>query len=235
MRDNDWYIRDKEDDEDSEAEFGEALHRRTEELYSVPDSFPDQGGLIECPVLPLRDLVVYPRMVAPIFVGREASILAIEDAQIDNHTLIALTQRDPNQEDPGLEDFLPIGVEMAIGRLLSMPDGSSSALAQARRRVELVEFVQEEPFIIARARPIYEPSEVNRQTEATMRSALELFQRCVQLDRSLPEEAYLFALNIEEPGWLADMIITAVAPPMEERLALLQMLDPVSLAVSDPG
>jgi ATP-dependent Lon protease len=100
-------------------------------------------------------------------------------------------------------------------------------LAQGRRRVELVEYVQREPFMIARVRPIYEPTHVNRETEATMRTALEIFQKCVQLDRSLPEEAYLYALNIEEPGWLTDMIVTSIAPPLDERLNLLQQLDPV--------
>jgi ATP-dependent Lon protease len=221
MRNTDWFSRDDED------EFGEAIHRRTEELYSVPDAQPDEDGFITCPVLPLRDLVIFPHMVAPVFVGREASLLAIEEAQMDNRTMIALTQRNPDEDNPPLDGFLPIGVEIAVGRLFSMPDGSSSALAQGRRRVELIDYVQREPFLIARARPIHEPKRVTRETEATMRTALEMFQKCVQLDRSLPEEAYLYALNIEEPGWLSDMIITSIAPPLEERLELLQELDPV--------
>jgi ATP-dependent Lon protease len=221
MRNNDWYLRDENDD------FGEALHRRTEELYSVPDTIPDEDGLIECPVLPLRDLVVFPHMVSPIFLSQEAALMAVEEAQMNDQTVIALTQRDPDLDDPGVDDFLPVGVEMAVGRLLSMPDGSSSALVQGRRRVEVVEFIQEEPFLIVRARPIYESVEVNRQTDATMRTSLEMFQKCVQLDRSLPEEAYLYALNIDEPGWLADMIITAIAPPLEERHLLLNILDPL--------
>ncbi len=221
MKENDWYLRDEDDD------FGEALHRRTEELYSVPDSLPDEDGLIECPVLPLRDLVVYPHMVSPVFLSEEKSLLAVEEAQLNDQTVIALTQRDPDEDNPGLNDFFPVGVEMAVGRLLSMPDGSSSALVQGRRRVELVEFTQEEPYLIARARPIYELSEVDRQTDATMRTALEMFQKCVQLDRSLPEEAYLYALNIDEPGWLSDMIVTAIAPPLAERQELLGILDPL--------
>ncbi|RPI20942.1 MAG: AAA family ATPase, partial [Chloroflexota bacterium] len=221
MKNNDWYVQDEDD------AFGEALHRRTEELYNIPDATPDEDGLIECPVLPLRDLVVYPRMVSPLFVGREASLLAIEDAQLNDQTVIAFTQKDSDQDDPGQGDFYPIGVELAVGRLLSMPDGSSSALVQGRRRVELVEFIQNEPFPVARARPIYETTDVDREIDATMRTALEMFQRCVQLDRSLPEEAYLFALNIDEPGWQADMIATSIAPPLEDRLTLLQSLDPL--------
>ena len=221
MTNEDWFFRDDEDD------FGAALHRRTEELYTVPDALPDEDGVIECPVLPLRDMVVFPRMVSPIFVGRDSSLMAIEEAQMDEQTVIAFTQRDPDVDEPGPEDFFPIGVETAVGRLLSMPDGSSSALVQGRRRVEIVEFTQVEPYMIARAHRIYEKMGVDRQTDATMRTALELFQRCVQLDRSLPEEAYLYALNLEEPGWLADMIVTAIAPPLEERQELLGMLDPL--------
>ncbi len=221
MRSNDWYLRDDEDD------FGEALHRRTEELYNVPDALPDEDGLIECPVLPLRDLVVYPHMVSPVFLSQESALLAVEDAQLNDQTVIALTQRNPEVDDPNPEDFFMIGVEMAVGRLLSMPDGSSSALVQGRRRVEVVEFVQEDPFLVVRARPIYESVVVDRQVDATMRSALDMFHKCVQLDRSLPEEAYLYALNIDEPGWLADMIITAIAPSLSEREEMLLIVDPL--------
>ena len=221
MRNSDWYFRDDDDD------FGEALHRRTEELYSVPDAMPDEDGIIECAVLPLRDLVIFPRMVSPIFVGRASSLMAIEDAQTHNRTVIALTQRDPEVDDPNTEDFIPVGVELAIGRLLNMPDGSSSALVQGRRRIELIEFVQIEPYMRARARVVYQVSKLDRHVDATMRTALELFEKCVNLDRSLPEEAYLYALNIEEHGWLADMIVTSIAPPIEERRVMLETLDPL--------
>ncbi|RME88457.1 MAG: endopeptidase La [Anaerolineae bacterium] len=203
-----------------------ALSQRTDELYRIPDLEPDEDGLIEGLVLPLRDLVIFPRMVSPIFIGREISLRAVQEAQARDQTVIGLTQREPEVDDPGVEDFLPIGVEMAVGRLLTMPDGSSSALAQGRRRVEVVEFVRLEPVIVVRARPIYEPTTPDRQTEALMRSALDLFERCVQLDRSLPEEAHLYALNIPEPGWLADMIATALSLNYRQKQELLLTLDP---------
>ncbi len=221
MKNQDWYFRDDEDD------FGEALHRRTEELYNVPEAVPDEDGLIECPVIPLRDMVIFPHMITPVFLSQEAAISSVEEAQLNDQTVIALIQRDPDLDEPGPDDFFPIGVEIAVGRLLSMPDHSSSALVQGRRRVELVEFTQDEPFLVARARPVVEVAELDRQTDATMRTALEMFQKCVQLDRSLPEEAYLYALNIEDPGWLADMIITAISPPLADRQELLETLDPM--------
>ncbi len=221
MRNDDWYIRDEDED------FGDAMHRRTEELYNIPDAVQNEDGLIECPVLPLHDLIVFPHMISPVFLSQETALLAIEEAQLNDQTVIALTQRDPDIDDPSPEDFLPTGVEMAVGRMLSMPDNSSSALVQGRRRVEVVEYVQVEPYIVVRARPIYEHSEIDRQTDATMRTAREMFHKCVQLDRSLPEEAYLFALNIEEPGWLADMIVTTISPPFQSRQDLLGILDPM--------
>jgi ATP-dependent Lon protease len=210
---------------EEEDNFNLALSQRTEELYRVPNQEPDEGGLIEAAVLPLRDLVVFPRMVSPIFVGREASLLAVQEAQAKNQTVIGLVQKDPELEDPKPADFLPIGIEMAVGRLLSMPDGSSSALVQGRRRVEIVDFIRTRPYLRVRARPIFEAQTADRQTQALMRSVLDLFDRCVQLDRSIPEEAHLFALNISEPGWLADMIATSLSLKYEAKLSLLTLLD----------
>ena len=220
MNQHDWSMKD-----DDEA-FNLALSQRTEELYRIPNLESDEEGLIEVCVLPLRDMVIFPRMVSPVFVGRESSLMAVQDAQKNNQTVIGLIQRDPDIEEPGADDFLPIGVEMAVGRLLNMPDGSSSALVQGRRRVEVTEFTCLKPFLKVRCRPFFEPQVADRQTQALMRTALDLFDRCIQLDRSIPEEAHLFALNIAEPGWLADMIATAVSTSYEDKQNLLLTVDP---------
>ena len=210
---------------EEEDNFDVTLSQRTEELYRIPNREPNPDGLIEAAVLPLRDLVVFPRMVSPIFVGREASLLAVEEAQRKEQTIIGLTQTDADLDNPGAGDFLPIGVEMAVGRLLAMPDGSHSALVQGRRRVEIVEFTRTTPYLMVRARVIPEPQTADRQTQALMRSALDLFDRCVQLDRTIPEEAHLFAMNISEPGWLADMLATSLALNYEAKQSLLMLLD----------
>ncbi len=153
-------------------------------------------------------------------------MLAIQEAHERGRTVIGLTQRDAEMEDPGPEDFMPIGVELAVGRLLSMPDGSSSALVQGRLRVEVLEFTRLTPVLKVRARVIHEPTTADKTTQALMRNALDLFERCVPLDRAIPEEAHLFAMNISEPGWLADMIATAVSINLTERQQLLLMKDP---------
>jgi ATP-dependent Lon protease len=216
-------IKDWNEEEDN---FDLTLSQRTEELYRIPNRELDEEGMIVAAVLPLRDLVVFPRMVSPIFVGREGSLLAVQEAQDKEQTVIGLTQYDPDLDNPGVDDFLPIGVEMAVGRLLQMPDGSHSALVQGRRRVEVVEFIRAKPYLMARCRVILEPQTADRQTQALMRSVLDLFERCVQLDRSIPEEAHLFALNIAEPGWLADMVATSLALNAEAKQSLLLLADP---------
>ncbi len=211
---------------EEEDNFDLTLSQRTEELYRVPNTEPNADGLIDAVVLPLRDMVIFPRMVSPIFVGREASLLAVQEAQRTEQTVIGLTQKDPAVNDPSAEDFLPVGVEMAVGRLLHMPDGSYSALVQGRKRVEIVEFLSVKPYLKVRVRVVNEPQTGDRQTQALMRSALSLFERCVQLDRSIPEEAHLFALNISEPGWLCDMIATSLSLTYEAKLRLLLIPDP---------
>ena len=221
MKGDDWTGRQDEDEE-----YTSTLHQRTEELYRIPNTDPDKDGLIQCPVLIFRDLVVFPRMVSPVFIVPGSNLLAIQHAQGNVQTVIALTQRDPEIDDPEPGDFLPIGVEMAVGRLLSMPDGNSSALVQGRRRVEVIEFTQKEPFYSVRARPLEEPTDVDRNTDALMRTTRDLFERCIQLDRSLPDEAHLFSINITEPGWLADMTATAISLPLKERASLLLLPDP---------
>lgn len=212
--------------QDRMDDFSSSLHQRTEELYQVPDAEPNDAGLIEAAAIVLRDIVVFPHMVSPIFITPGPNLMAIQEAQFNYETVIALVMKDPEVDEPGPEDFLPIGVEVAVGRLLNLPDGNSSALVQGRRRVQIVEFVQEDPFYRVRALPIDEPEEVNRQVDALMRTARDLFERCVQMDRSLPDEAHLFSMNIQEPGWLADMIATAIALPFNERQSLLMIPDP---------
>ena len=210
---------------EEEDNFDLTLSQRTEELYHIPNREPDEDGMIAAAVLPLRDLVVFPRMVSPIFVGREGSLLAVQEAQLKEQTVIGLTQHDADLDNPGPDDFLPVGVEMAVGRLLQMPDGSHSALVQGRRRVEIVEFTRTKPYLMVRARVVPELQTADRQTQALMRSVLDLFERCVQLDRSIPEEAHLFALNISEPSWLADMIATSLSLNYEAKQSLLLLLD----------
>ncbi len=208
------------------ADFAADMNRRADELYEVAEAEPDEEGLIECALLPLRDLVMFPHMVTPLFVGREKSMAAIQVANTNNVTVITATQINPEVEDPTVEDLYQVGTEVAVGRMLRMPDSSNSVLAQGRRRVEIVSVVQTEPYYVVKARPVYESPEKPRETEALMRAVLALFEKCVQLNHSLPEEAYVFAMNIEEPGWLADLVASSLNLDVAERQAILEIFDP---------
>ncbi len=222
MKKDNWFSK-----EGDSEDFSSTLHQRTEELYQVPDAEPDAQGMIECAALVLRDMVIFPRMVSPTFIVPGSNLQAIEEAQFNYETMIGLIVKDPDKENPQAEDFLPIGIEIAVGRLLNIPDGNNSALIQGRKRLEILEFLQSEPYFRVKARVIEEPARVGRQTEALMRTTRDLFERCVQLDRSLPDEAHLFSLNIHDPGWLADMVSTAISLPFIERQSLLTLVDPV--------
>ena len=221
MKQDDWETRTNDGEE-----YTSSIHQRTEELYRIPDSDLDENDCVELSVLVLRDIVVFPRMISPIFVTPGSNLLAIQDAQYNFQTMISLVQHDADLEIPSPEDLLPIGVELAVGRLLNMPDGNNSALVQGRRRFEVLEFIQIDPFFKVKARIVEEPEEVDRHTDALMRTTRDLFERCVQLDRSLPEEAHLFSLNIQEPGWLSDMVATAISLPFKERQSLLHAVGP---------
>ncbi len=221
MRDDDWQNRN-----DDDIDYSSAIHQRTEELYRIQNAEPDDGGTFVLPVLPLRDLVVFPHMVSPIFVVQGGTYHAIKSAQAESQTMIGLVQKDPDVDLPCATDFLSIGVELAVGRLLTMPDGNSSALVQGRRRIKVVEFIQEEPYIIVRAKVVEDSVAVNKKLDALMRTTRDLFEKCVQLDRTLPDEAHLFAININDPGWLADMVATTLSIDLQSRKDLLLNTNP---------
>ena len=186
----------------------------------------DEGGLIDAPFIPLRDLVIFPHMVTPLFIGRTRSLEAIEAAQQGARVLICAAQKDPDVDDPGLKDIYTTGVEVVLGRALRMPDGTTSALVRGRRRVRVTGLSRSRRYLRAKASPIDETTEHSNEIKARMRTVLTLFEKCVQLNRSLPEDAYMFALNIEDPGWLADLVATTLDLSTQQRQHLLEMSDP---------
>ncbi len=209
-------------------DLGEGMGRRMEELYDIEDAPLDSSGLIECAVLPLRDAVLYPNMVTPLFVSHDPTLQAVESSSRSSRTMIAVAQRDPEIDSPGESDLFRIGTEVAVGRMMHLPDGSTSVLTQGRRRVEIVEFIDRGPFLLARARPAEAPAERTKETVALMRAVLTLFEKCVQLNRTLPEEAYLYASNVDDPGWLADLVASALELGIAERQEVLETFDPVT-------
>ena len=221
MNDEKWFPQ-SEDDNDLLGN----IHQRTEELFRVFNHETDETGSFVSPAFLLQDIIVFPRMISPIFITDDASKMAIEAAQNQNQTAIAIFSGEIDHEKGSDEAYLPIGMELAIGRMLDMQGGNHSALVQGRRRVEIIHVIQEAPYIIVEARPVPEGFRKTQRLTALMRTSRSLFESCVDLNESLPNEAHLFSMNIEDPGWLADMIATSISLQNEVRKELLTLIHP---------
>ncbi|MBN1264527.1 MAG: endopeptidase La [Anaerolineales bacterium] len=213
---------------DLPADFSGFIHRKAEDLYDIPDAEQADDGLVHCSVLPLKDLVLFPNMVTPLFLESESSMQAVEQAITTGQTMIAVAQIDPEDPDPGPEDLFPVGTEIAVGRLMQIPDGTSSVLTQGRRRVQIVEFISDGPYLRALARPVEEIAQQDKETTALMRVVLTLFEKYVEMNRSLPDEAYIYALNIDNPAWLGDLIASTLSISSLEAQTILEVFDPVT-------
>ena len=221
MSDEQWFP----PSDDEEALFNN-IHQRTEELYRIVNRDSDESGVYISPAFVLKDVVVFPHMISPIFLSNENSHLAIEAAQGQNKTVVALFLSDQGVEGDYLSEFLSVGIELAVGRMLSMQGGNHSALVQGRRRVEIVNILQTEPYLIVEVRPVSDKFRMTKHLTALMRTSRSLFESCVELNDSLPEEAHLFSMNISDPGWLADMIATSLSLPNETRKELMVLTHP---------
>jgi len=199
-------------------------------LFSM-DGLPEEGedgGQRDLPLLPLRDTVVFPHMMTPLVVGRDRSIKAVEAAMAADNLMVVAAQRDPEVQEPDLDDLYTVGVEMVVGRILRMPDGTTNILGQGRRRVQILGLSQTQPFLRAKFQPLPESPQVTLGTEALMRAVLSLFEKVVQLSHDLPEDAYVAAMNVSDPGPLADLIASLLDLKFEERQELLEILEPAA-------
>jgi len=198
-------------------------------LFDFPtdhDMKPDlQMQEREVAVVPLINTVLFPHMLAPLFVSRERSIMAIEEAMASDRTILAIAQRDPDLEEAGINELYTIGVEATVQRVLKMPDGTTSIVVQGQRRMQVVEKVQEVPYMRVVATPLYNEDERSLTVEAMMRAVLSLFEKVVRLNRSLPDDSYIMAMNVDEPGWLADLIASTLPLEVAHRQEILETLD----------
>jgi ATP-dependent Lon protease len=184
-------------------------------------------ALGELPVLPVRNTVLLPNMVTPLFVGRDSSLRAIEEAMAGQRAIVVVAQKDDAIEEPGPDDLYLVGTEGVIGRVLKMPDGTTNVLVQGQRRLKLERVLRAGGYLRAKVEPVEEEAEKTPTIEALMRATLALFEKCVKLSRALNEDAYVTALNIDNPGGLADFIISALEPPMPQRQLVLETFDPM--------
>lgn len=180
------------------------------------------------PVLPIRDIVVFPYMILPLFVGREMSIKAIEHSLSTNKMVMLLTQRDLNAENPSPSDLYPVGTVGLIMRMLKLPDGRVKVLVQGLTKAKTVKFLKEEPFFTASIEKITDtqPEEITIETEAIMRTVKEQIDKTVSLGKTILPDIMIVIENLEDPGKLADLIASNIGLKTEQAQEVLEITEP---------
>jgi ATP-dependent Lon protease len=182
------------------------------------------------PVLLLRDIVIFPYMIAPLFVGREKSKNAIDQALSANRMILLLTQRDMEVEDPKREDVYETGTVALIMRMLKLPDGRVRILAQGLIRARLESFEDEGTHIAAKVAVIHEPEgyEKTIESEALIRNVRSGLEKATSLGKNIPPEVLIIATNVEEPGRLADLTASNLELKVQEAQEILEIDDPMA-------
>lgn len=207
---------------ESYEEFQNNFAERADALYLVPTHHPDENNEFTAKVLLMYDMIVLPKMVSPLFLENDYQKEVIEEASSNQETLIGLSLNDPTVENPDTKDFLNFAVEVAVSPLAVLSDGTFSCLTQARRRLEVLEYFMDEGQFTAKVRVIEETNtKLNSSEKTLMRLVTREFERWVELSQTVPEEAYMFAKDLKEPGWLADLVCATVNPPYSVRTEML--------------
>ena len=175
------------------------------------------------PILPLRDVVVYPHMVVPLFVGREKSILALEHAMEGNKQVVLVAQRDPTEDNPALENLYDVGTLASILQMLKLPDGTLKVLVEGVNRVELLDEVDEQDFIVASVAELKNIEVDEAEVEATARSTVAMFEQYVNLSKKIPAEVIATVSGIEDAHRLADTIASHMTLSLEQKQEILEV------------
>lgn len=178
------------------------------------------------PLIPLRDLIIFPNLVVPLFVGRERSINALEEAMRNDHLVALVTQKAAELQDPGPDDIYDVGCVVSILQELKLPDGTAKALVEGRQRFRILEYLQSDPYFSVRVELIDEPAEADVETQALMRALVSDFGRASELGKPVPQEVLVAAAGIEEPGRLADFVAFHLSLKVEEKQEILEATDP---------
>ena len=183
----------------------------------------DVSSLPIYPVLPLRDIVVFPHMIVPLFVGREKSVAALETVMKDDKQILLVAQKNASQDDPTPKDIHAVGVVGSVLQLLKLPDGTVKVLVEGGARARIVEFRDNPAFFEARAEKMEEDEGDAGELEALSRSVASQFEQYVKLNKKVPPEVLVSVNQIEEPGKLADTIASHLSIKLEEKQELLEI------------
>ena len=184
------------------------------------DTQPAGGALY--PILPLRDIVVFPHMVVPLFVGREKSVRALEDVMQDDKHILMLTQKASSQEDPTRDDLYTVGTVGTVLQLLKLPDGTVKVLVEGTHRAKVTQFTQNPDFFQAFAEPIEEFAGDRGELDAIARAVVGQFDQYIRLNKKITPEVLVTVNQIDDPAKLADTIAAHLALKISDKQALLE-------------
>ena len=175
------------------------------------------------PVLPLRDIVVFPHMIVPLFVGREKSVSALEDVMKDDKQILLLAQKNAAQDDPTTDDIYSVGTVSTVLQLLKLPDGTVKVLVEGGQRARIVNYTDNQSFFEAHADLIEEKECDEQEQEALSRSVVTQFEQYIKLNKKIPPEALVSVNQIEDASKLADTVASHLALKISEKQELLEI------------
>jgi ATP-dependent Lon protease len=184
-----------------------------------------EGKTQQLPLLPLRDLIIFPHMMMPLFVGREKSINALEEAMSKQIDIVLAAQKDAKTNNPEAKDIFSIGTVGTIIQLLRLPDGTVKVLVEGKRRVKIKNFVNNENFFVVTCENLEEDSTNIVEAQALVRSVKSTFETYVKLNKRIPPEILMRVSTIENPGELADIIVAQLNLKLEDKQTVLEIID----------
>ncbi|MCH1923414.1 endopeptidase La [Shewanella sp. C32] len=180
---------------------------------------------IELPVLPLRDVVVYPHMVIPLFVGREKSIRCLESAMEQNKQIILVAQRDADMDEPTTDDIFDVGTVASILQLLKLPDGTVKVLVEGGKRAKIGKYTKDDEYFVATADYLESEAMDEREEEVLVRSAIGQFEGYIKLNKKIPPEVLTSLSGIEEADRLADTMAAHMPLKLQDKQSVLEMVN----------
>jgi ATP-dependent Lon protease len=180
-----------------------------------------KGALL--PVLPLRDIVVFPHMIVPLFVGREKSVRALEDVMNDDKQILLVTQKNAGDDDPTPDDIYSVGTVGTVLQLLKLPDGTVKVLVEGTQRARITGFAENSEFFQAQAELLVEADEDAREYDALGRSVITQFEQYIKLNKKIPPEVLVSLNQIDDTSKLADTVASHLALKIPEKQDLLEL------------
>jgi ATP-dependent Lon protease len=176
-------------------------------------------------VLPLRDIVVFPHMIVPLFVGRDKSVQALESVMKEDKKILLVAQKDAAMDDPGTDDIHDVGTVGTVLQLLKLPDGTVKVLVEGGRRARILSYEKNDAFFQAHAAAIEEQEGASQEVEALSRSVTNLFEQYIKLNKKIPPEVIVSLNQIEEPGKLADTVASHLSLKISQKQEILEIED----------